>query len=199
MIGKEIYALGKNSPEAKSKVPLNFVHTSPRLTFDGNWHAEFWYFLQKFDGKTITISAPRLRLTFELPSKQLIKFESLEDTDKDSLNEAPELASKEFYIALNDYLNFCDSIIAEVPNSQILTKADELWKKTLPKSFRADLEELSSCLHVDTDTHPQADNTSETADSMLDQYQWEMSKAIASGNQAAYNNAKQKYDELKAR
>ena len=199
MTGKEIYALGKNSPEARSKVPLNFVHTPPRLTFDGNWHAEFWYFLQKFDGKTITISAPRLRLTFELPSKQLIKFESLENTDKDSLNEAPELASKEFYIALNDYLNFCDNIIAAVPDSQILTEADELWKKTLPKSFRADLEALPSRLHADAATPLQADDISETAGSMLDQYQWEMSQAIANGNQTAYNDAKQKYDELKAR
>ena len=199
MTGKEIYALGKNSPEARSKVPLNFVHTPPRLTFNGNWHAEFWYFLQKFDGKKITISAPRLRLTFELPSKQMIKFEPLENPDKDSLSEAPELASKEFYIALNNYLNFCDNIIAEVPDSQILTNADELWKKTLPKSFRDGSEELSSRLHADAETPPQADNTFETSDSMLDQYQWEMSQAIANGNQAAYNDAKQKYDELKAR
>ena len=138
-------------------------------------------------------------MTFELPSKQLIKFESLENTDKDSLNEAPELASKEFYIALNDYLNFCDNIIAAVPDSQILTEADELWKKTLPKSFRADLEALPSRLHADAATPLQADDISETAGSMLDQYQWEMSQAIANGNQTAYNDAKQKYDELKAR
>lgn len=199
MTGKEIYALGKNSPEARSKVPLNFVHTPPRLTFDGNWHAEFWYFLQKFDGKTITISAPRLRLTFELPSKQLIKFELLENADKDSLSVAPELASKEFYIALNNYLKFCDNIIDNVPSSQILTKANELWKKTLPKIFRDRFEELSSNLPADTGRPSQAENSSETDDSMLDKYQWEMSQAIASGNQVAYNNAKQKYDELKAR
>ena len=193
MTGKDIYALGKNSPEVRAKVPLNFVHTPPRLTFDGNnWHAEFWYFMQKFDGKTIMISAPRLRLIFDLSTKQLIKFEPVENAANNSLSEAPELTAKEFYTALNNYLNFCNDITDKIPDAQILTQAEALWKKTLPKSFTE-----SNLSHTKLKTPAQAANISETKDSMLEQYQWEMSQAIANGNQAEYDRAKQKYNELK--
>lgn len=200
MTGKDIYSLGKNSTEARSKVPLNFVHTPPRLTFDENWHAEFWYFLQTVRGKIISVSAPRLFLKFELPSKRLIQFEHLESNDKDSLSEAPELASKEFYTALNEYLNFCNDIIAKVPDMQILTKADEMWKKTLPRCFHDLQEKMLNRPHAEfAQTITTSQEVSKTSDSSLEQYQWEMSQAIQNGDSMTYEEAKRKYDELKAR
>ena len=191
MNGKEIYALGKASPEAKAKVPLSLVHTAPRLTFDQSWRAEFWYFLQKFNGKTVSVSAPRLCLTFELPSKKLLAFKSLKGTDKDTLGEAPELVSKEFYSTLNDYLNFCGLITAKTPDAETLARAEEMWKQTLPQFLRARIENILSGTNVEVKESVAAAQVAPDPS----EYYRQMAQAIQSGNHADYLAAKKKYDE----
>lgn len=222
MTANEIYSLGKESP-ATAQVPLSLVHTAPHLTFDGHWCAEFLYFLQKFNGVAITVSAPRLLLTFELPSKKLLIRESLNSAGRKMLGSAPELTCAEFYATLNNYLDFCERVTSAVPDAKILATVDALWQKTLPrvlfqwldnKNFfeEAFIMKNLSELNVDVqETHENAENTEvqetpadgkEVAEHLgysSDYYQWEMANAIKSGNQIAYDYAKRNYANAKAR
>lgn len=195
MTGKEIYALGKASPEAKVKVPLSLVHTAPRLIFAQNWRAEFWYFMQKVDGKTVYVSAPRLCLTFELPSKKLLDFKSFKGSDKDTLGTAPELISKEFYLFLNDYLNFCGLITTKTPDAETLTQAEKMWKQTLPQFLRIRIGNILT----GTNTENKETLAAAQIESSSSEYYWQMAQAIQSGNHSDYLAAKKKYDEAKAR
>lgn len=143
MKGEKIYALGKESEPARSNVPVSFVHTAPRLSFDGKWRAEFWYFVQTPKGKTISISAPRLRLTIELESQKLISQKLLVTGSRETLGTAPELTSAELCAAKDNYLNLCEYVTDTKPDKETLIKLDNLWKKTLPNALIMWLDDRS--------------------------------------------------------
>lgn len=127
MKGKEIYALGKESPAADAIIPLVFTHTAPRIRFKGDWQAEFWYFFKDAD----TIFAPQFYMVLKIPSGHLVAFQTLEGDEL--LGSASETNSQQFYDALNRYLELCDRVVLE---EKFLRKLAEEWLTTLPRALR---------------------------------------------------------------
>ena len=130
----------------------------------------------------------------------MVKLERFENSGKEPLGVAPELATKEFYSTLNDYLNFCGYVTAKTPEAQTLAKAYELWRKTLPEILRTELEKTLSNTNVANATiTANAEKSSDVLVENLEQYLAEVAQAIENGDQLAYGVAKKKYDKAKAR
>lgn len=134
MKGTEIFALGKESAAAEAAIPLAFVHTAPRMRFKGAWQAEFWYFIK--DPADDSICAPQFYLVLAVPSGHLVEFQTLDGGQR--IGFAPELASQEFYDALQLYLQRCDAL---VPEEKFLQALAAQWLSTLPKALRVRFEQ----------------------------------------------------------
>ena len=131
MKGEEIYELAKESPVVNYVIPLAFVNTAPRISYKFKWRAEFWYYIQNI--KNSTIYAPRFYISMEIPSGHLIEFQTF-DTEE-CIGNCSELKSNQFYGVLNNYLEYCETVITQTPNESILFELDKKWKNTLPKAL----------------------------------------------------------------
>ena len=129
MKGKEIYELAKDSPVANYVIPLAFINTAPRISYKSKWRAEFWYYIQNI--KNSTIYAPRFYISMAIPSGHLIEFQTF-DTEE-CIGNCSELNSNQFYDVLNEYLEYCETVITQAPSEDILCELDKKWKNTLPK------------------------------------------------------------------
>lgn len=195
MTGQQIYQLGKSSVAAKACIPLEFMHTPPRISFDGGWIAEFWYYTT--NNRDQALYEPQYYMALELPSGHPIKMLRIRKKAV-CMGSAPELVTQGYYTKLNAYLESCTQLTQEsTPDAGEITELQEQWLEVQPAILTAWLEENKEGKQLVEEPAAHKPGTAPVPEDMVSYWKQEMAKAIREGNSQALRKAQQEMEKAK--
>ena len=189
MTGQELYQLGKESPAGKACIPLNFVHTPPRLFFDGTWRAEFWYYVVNYDDEAVF--QPQYYLHLELPSGHPVQMQRLSE-QRICLGPAPEVIKDNYYQQVNQYMDACAELLQYKSADKIQIEALlQQWLAVQPQVLG---KWLSQQHFTSQEPVQKQEMTPETpAEDLVAYWKQEMTKAVKAGDPQRINETQQQF------
>lgn len=195
MTGQQIYRLGKGSAAAKACVPLEFLHTPPKLSYDGGWIAEFWYYAA--DNRDHALYEPQFYLALELPGGHPVKMLRLQRKAV-CMGVAQELAENAYYQKLNGYLESCTRLLSgETPDPGALEELEGQWMRTHPALLAAWFGETGEEAASPRESAPPKPGAAPAPDDMAAYWKQEMARAIREGNAQALKKAQLEMEKAK--
>ena len=187
MTGQELYSLGKNSPAGKACIPLNYIHTPPRIFREDTWMAEFWYYVVDYDDESVF--EPQFYLLLELPSGNPVRMQRL-STRCCCLGPAPEVVTEDYYQQMNRYLDDCAGILQEdSPDSSRIEALLQQWFACQPQVMTQWLSRQDFTTQTPAQrTQPASE---QSAEDLVTYWKQEMAKAVKAGDTQRINETQQ--------